>query len=683
MTSQPASHSPEHKTSPRNTAGSELRNTKTKRGFALSLRDYTLIIPLLAILLIVTLTVALMMMTSRDNQSEADKKLTTDALWVEQYLRFQLQTFETELRDFAADIGRAPQQADSIKTKAQHLITIHNEFLDIGWHDNNGTLLSSAPPKNSPSSNTTSTFNASVADQTRLTGRPVYSSPRHTAEGWVVDMVAPVYSADDPAGSLWVTLSLDRLLSRNVPWWVAGKYQVSLTDSGGEALISKSSITPTNDNARHTISFDPPLSGTYITVTPYQSRPAIGPIALSAAIIGLTLLVIINLWMAYRQSRRRAAAEHALRTEYAFREAMENSLTIGMRARDREGSIIYVNPEFCRMVGYEEEQLTGMVPPHPYWAPEIISEGIQRQIDMRSTGATPREFETRFIRPDGALIDVLVYEAPLIDADGTHIGWMGSLIDVTERKKLEEARQTEAEKLQHNARLITMGEMASTLAHELNQPLAAITSYATGSLNLLHSGTAQIGELKHALQKLSDQAQRAGIIVHRVHDFVRKRSVTQEQHDLRLILQEATSFVTSDIRKDGGRIELTLPDKAVPVRADAVLLQQVLLNLIRNAREAALGLPRNRQILHITLEADQYEAIVTLADLGNGIPEGMENEIFTPFISSKPDGMGMGLPICRSILESHKGRLWLMATPDKQGATFCLTLPLTMQEPSS
>lgn len=406
MTSQPASQSSDRKTAP--------RSEVNKRGFNISLRDYTLIIPLLGVLLIVTLTVALLMMTTRDNQSEADKKLTTDALWVEQYLRFQLQTFETELRDFAADIGRAPQQIDSIKTKAQHLISIHNEFLDIGWHDNNGALLSSAPPKNSPNSNTTSAFNAAVADQTRLTGRPVYSSPRHTPEGWVVDMVAPVYRADDPAGSLWVTLSLDRLLTRNVPWWVAGKYQVSLTDSGGEALISKSSIAPTNDNARHTISFDPPLSGTYITVTPYQSRPAIGPIALSAAIIGLTLLVVINLWMAYRQSRRRAAAEHALRTEYAFREAMENSLTIGMRARDREGSIIYVNPKFCRMVGYEEEQLTGMVPPHPYWAPEIISEGIQRQIDMRSTSATPREFETRFIRPDGVLIDVLVYEAPLI-----------------------------------------------------------------------------------------------------------------------------------------------------------------------------------------------------------------------------------------------------------------------------
>lgn len=651
---------------------------KTKRGFILALRDNTLIIPLLAILLIVTLTLALLFMTSRDNRFDAERKLTTDALWVEQYLRFQLQTFETELRDFAADIGRAPQQSDQIKTKAQHLITIHSEFLDIGWYDSAGQLLSTMPPLPESAATMAGRYKAAMFNQTRLTGRPVYSAPRHAAQGWVVDLAAPVYSADTLAGSLWVTLSLDRLLTRNVPWWVAGNYQVSLTDAGGDALISKSSITPVNNQVRHTISFDPPLSGTYITVTPYQNRRAIGPIVLSAAIIGLTLLVVINLWLAYRQSRRRAAAEHALLTEYAFREAMENSLTIGMRARDREGRIIYVNREFCRMVGYDEQQLMGMVPPHPYWAPEIISEGIQRQINMRSTGVTPREFETRFIRPDGHLLDVLVYEAPLIDAEGAHIGWMGSLIDVTERKKLEEARQTEAEKLQHNARLITMGEMASTLAHELNQPLAAITSYATGSLNLLSAGNTDHSELVGALQKLASQAQRAGTIVHRVHDFVRKRSITQDLHDLRAILQEACSFVTGDIRKSGGKIELVVPDQAVPVRADAVLLQQVLLNLIRNAREAAAGLPRQRQILHITLQTNAHEALVTLSDQGNGIAAEIQHDIFTPFISSKPEGMGMGLPICRSILESHKGRLWLVATKDQHGSSFCMALPLNL-----
>ncbi|HWD12461.1 PAS domain S-box protein [Pseudochrobactrum sp. sp1633] len=651
-------------------------SSKSQTGFRLTARDYTLIIPLLAILLIVTLTVTLLWMTSRDNQSETEKKLTTDALWVEQYLRFQLQTFETELRDLATDIGRDPQQTDHIRAQIQHLVSIHSEFIDISWFSPDGNLLESAPP----GLNIVSAYKPALADHSRLFGKPVYSSPRHTTEGWAVDMVAPVYTNNRSAGSLWVILSLDRLLSRNVPWWVAGKYQVSLTDAGGDALLSKSSIMPTNNQARHTISFDPPLTGTYITVTPYQSRPAIGPIVVSAAIISLTILVIINLWMAYRQNRRRAAAEHALRTEYAFRQAMENSLTIGMRARDRNGRIIYVNPEFCRMVGYEEKQLIGMVPPHPYWAPEIMSEGIQRQNDMRSTGIAPHQFETRFIRPNGVLIDVLVYEAPLIDADGTHIGWMGSLVDVTERKKLEEARQTEAEKLQHNARLITMGEMASTLAHELNQPLAAITSYATGSLNLLNSGTMPMSELGGVLQKLSDQAQRAGTIVHRVHDFVRKRSVTQEQHDLRRIVQDATSFVTGDILKSGGKIDLRLPDAPVSVRADAVLIQQVLLNLIRNAHEAAAGLPRNRQTLHITLETGHTEAVITITDHGHGIPADMENEIFTPFISSKSDGMGMGLPICRSILESHKGRLWLSDTPDKQGASFCLSLPLAAQE---
>jgi two-component system sensor histidine kinase DctS len=138
-------------------------------------------------------------------------------------------------------------------------------------------------------------------------------------------------------------------------------------------------------------------------------------------------------------------------------------------------------------------------------------------------GKAPHEgFEIRLMHKDGSRFDALIYEAPLIDADGRQTGWMGSIIDVTERKHAEELARQQQEKLQVTARLVTMGEMASTLAHELNQPLAAITSYNAGCLNKLESGNFTTAQLKEALGKLAVQAQRAGHIIRRVHDFVRK-----------------------------------------------------------------------------------------------------------------------------------------------------------------
>src|SRR5690606_553773 len=206
-------------------------------------------------------------------------------------------------------------------------------------------------------------------------GRPVFGVARDEAAGAVVDIVAPVYVAGGPPQTLWMTVSLEGFLARNVPWWIAGNYQVSVTDAGGQPLAAKSTIAPPAGGETHTISIDPPLAGRYVTLTPYAARLAYGEIAVTAAILGLLALVVVNLWVAQRQGRRRAAAEHALRAEYAFRKAMEDSLTIGMRARGRDGRILYVNPEFCRMVGRAREDLIGRGPPHAYWAPDAVEAG--------------------------------------------------------------------------------------------------------------------------------------------------------------------------------------------------------------------------------------------------------------------------------------------------------------------
>jgi two-component system sensor histidine kinase DctS len=196
-------------------------------------------------------------------------------------------------------------------------------------------------------------------------------------------------------------------------------------------------------------------------------------------------------------------AEQALRSEYAFRKAMEDSLMVGMRARDLDGRVTYVNPAFLQMVGFSAEELIGREPPMPYWAPEEMETDLLLHNKVLEGKAPHEGFEIRLMRKDGSRFDALIYEAPLIDADGRQTGWMGSIIDVTERKHAEELARQQQEKLQVTARLVTMGEMASTLAHELNQPLAAITSYNAGCLNKLESGNFTAVQLKEALGKLA------------------------------------------------------------------------------------------------------------------------------------------------------------------------------------
>jgi two-component system sensor histidine kinase DctS len=291
-------------------------------------------------------------------------------------------------------------------------------------------------------------------------------------------------------------------------------------------------------------------------------------------------------------------------------------------------------------------------------------------------GNAPREgFEIRFMRKDGSRFDALVYEAPLIDADGQHTGWMGSIVDVTARKHAEELARQQQEKLQLTSRLVTMGEMASTLAHELNQPLAAITSYNTGCLNKLESGAFTRDELSGALTKLGVQAQRAGRIIRRVHDFVRKSEPKRAPCDLAEVIDDSIGFIESAAKNRHIRIVREIQGMRPELMADQVMLEQVLLNLMRNALEAMNDQPSERRRLTIKLSQLENQMEIRVIDLGPGISTEVQEKLFTPFFSTKAEGMGMGLNICRSIIEFHQGRLWVENNPEG-GTIFVITLPI-------
>ncbi len=257
---------------------------------------------------------------------------------------------------------------------------------------------------------------------------------------------------------------------------------------------------------------------------------------------------------------------------------------------------------------------------------------------------------------------------------GRPAGW-ARCVDITERKRARELARQQEDKLAASARLVTIGEMASTIAHELNQPLSAIASYTTGCLNLLAEGELARSELQEALRKTAQQTQRAGRIIRRVHDFVRKSEPTRSPVRMNAVVEEAVGFADAEARKRKVRIHARLADDDPEIQADPLLLQQVVLNLLRNAMDAMAATPSTEREIRVSTEAGPANVTVAISDRGCGIAPDVRDQLFQPFFTTKAEGMGMGLNICRSIMEFHRGRVW--AEPNPGGGTvFSFSLPV-------
>jgi two-component system sensor histidine kinase DctS len=251
---------------------------------------------------------------------------------------------------------------------------------------------------------------------------------------------------------------------------------------------------------------------------------------------------------------------------------------------------------------------------------------------------------------------------------------MASLLDVTEGKRARERARQQEEKLAATARLVTMGEMASAIAHELNQPLSAIASYTAGCLNVLEAGDAPAADLADALRKAKAQAQRAGDIIRRVHAFVRKTGPARSRVRANAVLREAIGFAQPEARKRQVRVVARLAGDP-ELDADPVLLQQVVLNLLRNGMDAMAATPVARREIVVATAVEGAALTVKVTDRGCGLAADVRSQLFEPFFTTKAEGMGMGLHICRSVLELHRGRVWAEANPEG-GAVFAFSLPL-------
>jgi len=253
---------------------------------------------------------------------------------------------------------------------------------------------------------------------------------------------------------------------------------------------------------------------------------------------------------------------------------------------------------------------------------------------------------------------------------------MISAIDISERVEALASRTHQQEKLLFTSRMMSVGEMAATLAHELNQPLAAIINYLNGSLRLLDQADTPSPRIADALASARVQAEHAAAVISRVREFVRARAPRRDAHDMIAIVHTVVELLRLEAERLQLRIDLALAPDLPVIYADKVMIEQVLLNLVKNAIESMRDAPTARRALRIegrrTLD-DEVE--VRVLDRGSGLSPAQQEQVFSPFFTTKHDGLGIGLAICRSIIEYHEGRLFFEAREDG-GSVFGFTLPL-------
>jgi two-component system sensor histidine kinase DctS len=637
-------------------------------------------IPILLVLLFLTTLIWLPRQAQQMESSERQEQLIADSLWVEQAIRFQLSRDDESMRLIAREIVNEHLKTDLFRTRLNALLRNNREFYRVTWFDPDGKPLASTD--DFPISRSElSEASQQTEIHSRTIRRPLYSMPAvppDLAEPELMDYHIPLFRENHYIGSMVVSYSVVRVLNEMVPWWFAQDNEIVLTDTDDRVVARRTAGGPGLNVYTHRRELELPGLTLRLHTNSTKSAPKLLPNLLVGSVIVLSLGLLWSLWALWRDINRRMTAEGALVNEVAFRSAMENSLVTGMRARDLQGRITYVNPAFCKMVGIAAEDLVGKIPPMPYWAPEAMDEYQDRFTNVLAGRVTP-QFETIFQRQDGERFPVLIFESPLVDQHGRQTGWMGSILDVTERKRAEDINRIQEEKLQAGARLASMGEIASTLAHELNQPLAAISSYTTGALNMMQHDRLDPAMLQPALEKIHAQAQRAGHVIRSVHQFVKKREPSRQPVSIKTIVDNITPLIELQAQQFLVVLQTAIPAQLPSVLGDAVLLEQVLLNLTRNAIQAMAAVAPQRRILRIAAAIDKNggvpeSIIVEVIDQGHGIPPEVAAGLFSPFFSTKADGMGMGLNICRTTIEFHGGTLNYANNP-AGGTIFRFTLP--------
>ena len=638
-------------------------------------------------LLVLALLVTLVWLAGRYEASQVQSRLERDAADAVGDIRSALSRNVQSLQ--ALQFKDPTPGVWAVDTGA--LLREHRELVRIEWRDNARQTLSYVdtpfrPPvfdrlgRGSAQSDVTQ---ACAAAQ-RISS-PAYSGsyfvPLTDGLGLeVMELCMPLVSSGKLTGYLVATYSLQDVLDELVGRQLTRSQEVSFTEGDGTRLAVRGSARRANRVFTAQQLLDLPGVALVLRMDSWRGAPDLFPNVLTALVTAMSIALVSILLLLGKDMRRRLKAESDLADALAFRKAMEDSLVTGLRARDLHGRITYVNPAFCQMVGFTAEELLGQSVNAPYWPPELADEYKKRQAIRLAGNSPPREgFESVFMHKDGTRFPVLIIEAPLINAQGEQTGWMSAFLDIREQRRVEELSRASQERLQATARLAMVGEMASLLSHELNQPLAAISSYAAGSVNLLREGTHVTADIKLAMQRIAQQAERAGKVIKSVHDFVRRRDQAREPVSPRALFDAVLPLINLQARKLSVQV-LIQEEPALPSAfCDRTMVEQVLLNLARNAMQAMDRPDIRHRVLVLSVrraEGDGRWLEFTVSDLGPGIAPEIEQQLFTPFFTTKAEGMGLGLGLCRTVMEQHGGTL-TFAPHQPQGTIFTFTLPVS------
>lgn len=811
------------------------------RGFKLV---YT---PLIAIILFTAVMGIILGTLQLQERSQQESALFRELSFAKQRIQLRFANNTETLISIARESAKNDESEKLKKetfVQVESFLNSNHEIIQVIWLNDNKVRQWSLPHSSGKNDllnqigsapTITQELNKAV-DLSKATNRPAYSQfifLNHPIDGVnsrernnVFWQAIPASLAGESAGTLAVLYSAQGLLEV-IPAELKSLYRFTLlADNEKVIAISSDKNTPKRALSNQTNLdmgvLSPNLTlriDTYPPPTNLTFRMLIG------VVLGLSAFVIWSLWSVLRQMQVRQKVEADLRSETNFRNAMENSTPVGIRAHDMEKNITYVNRAFCEMTGWRNEELIGLKPPFPFWPQDRltqITDNWNRALQSNLGLQGKRGIEGIILRKDGTQIQTRTFVAPLIDEKGIQTGWVTSLIDISEPKKIREelaasqdrfvtvlegleaavsvvsidtgellfanrfyrerfgdsskghfdlaggevvhntmsqiaedsndanpgippsslyqeseseeiliseptrkwyevrrrfvpwvdghmaqlliatditirkdadeiSRQQE-EKMQFTSRLTTMGEMASSLAHELNQPLSAISNYCMGVSKRLKG---QIdpdlnNEIQPALEKASAQALRAGTIIQRIRGFVKRSEPQRKSCNVGEIINDAVGLVEIEAHRHRLSITSSIQDNLPDVDLDPVLILQVLVNLLKNGldsmREAyPLSSRWSAPPVKISanLDTSAFPAMIRIevTDSGSGIAEAVIERMFEPFFSTKSDGMGMGLNICRSIIESHQGRLWAKNIMDPEhtklsGCTFTILLPL-------
>jgi two-component system sensor kinase FixL len=375
---------------------------------------------------------------------------------------------------------------------------------------------------------------------------------------------------------------------------------------------------------------------------------------------------------------RKESEEQLQRSEAELRLAQELANLGNYVMHAGGGGHDYYSPQLHRILGVEpgdpsiaREDYLGR------WVHPADRKRVAEAFARMDTGHSPLDIEYQVVLRDGTVRHLHHLAQAVLDGDNRVVKYIGTIHDITDRRRAEDDARVLQERLTHFSRLSTMGEMAAGLAHEINQPLSAIATYARACQRLIAQPDSDTDDVVAALEQINAQALRAGEVIRRLRNFVKNREVKREPVDCARLLEDLSTLAETDARLHNIRLRLECVESLPTVYADPIQLQQVVLNLVRNAIDAMVEAPEDRRevVLSTRLDADG-EVEVTVADRGTGLAPEATEHLFNPFFTTKASGTGLGLAISRSIVRAHGGRLW--HTPnDDCGVRFHFTLPVS------